>query len=216
MGFKEELRKTIPLLISDKDLDDLRLFFMVNMLNMLKSMTRRFDFQCQLDACPMHCCKPCDGWVWETEHVLISDLPKIEACYSGNPLSAFYDPKKGCLLPWALRPVNCHVYICPRMFPIDRVVFDQMVGLPLKALRRFIWEYMHAPNDVHAAAVYAKARGNFKDYPPKLKRAFGIWGEIAEIIQTTEEGIADVEEAVLHHRARADVPRGDSGAEAGE
>ena len=165
--FKVELRKAVPIIVRPEDLErDPRLKFMVHFMMTLKGLVKDFEYDCMKDACNLpHCCKPCNAWTFNTEVILEQDLPILSECFSGDPLNAFYTAEKGCALPWGARPVNCLVYICPRTHPIERTMFEAMVAQPLKAIRRFIWEYDRAPSADHQLRVYQQVLANYEKWP---------------------------------------------------
>ena len=165
--FKPELRKAVPIIVREEDLArDKRIFFMVNLLQTLKRLVPMFEYECLKDDCKLpHCCKPCNAWTFNTEVVLERDLAIMGESYSGDPLNAFYTADAGCTLPVTARPVNCLVFACPRMHPIERTMFDALVGTPLKAVRRFIWEYDRAPTPEYRQRIYQQVVANYDPWP---------------------------------------------------
>jgi len=170
--FFPELKKALPTIIRPSDRKrDAAIGKLCDMLIAMKGMTERFEFNCVGDGCEYHCCKPCTAWVWQTETILEEHLHgPIREAYSGNPTNAFYDPATGCRLPWEARPVNCLVFICPRMHPIERTMFEQLVARPMKAIRRFIWEVAHAQSPAQRAYVMQKLDESFEAYPEQFER----------------------------------------------
>ena len=136
---------------------------------------------------------------------MVADIPIIEMAMSDDPLNLFYDPKQGCTLPWEVRPVNCHVYTCGLLSSVELAVFTQLVALPLKALRKFAWEYWHAPNDKHRDLVYSKARGNFREYPNRFGVMFERYMMICQNTRGFEKRMPRAEDGVEQHRARCIV-----------